>query len=129
VDNWRLIASYSYLDLNIDPRGEDNNRGQFADGATPRHQFGLRSAIDLGPVRIDAFLRHLTDIRREPQIVTGEGIAGYTELDLRISGDWRQLEFALKLRNLLHEDHLEFGAPAQRGEMERSAFASITLRR
>jgi iron complex outermembrane recepter protein len=129
VENWRLIVSYSYLDLNIDPRGQDNNRGQFADGATPRHQFGLRSAIDLGPVRIDAFLRHLTDIRREPQIVTGEGIAGYTELDLRVSGDWRQLELALKLRNLLHEDHLEFGAPTHRGGIERSAFASVTWRR
>jgi iron complex outermembrane receptor protein len=129
VDNWRLWASYSYLDLNIDPHGEDNNRGKFADGATPRHQFGLRSAIDLGPVRIDAFLRHLTDIRRDPQIVSGEGIAGYTELDLRVSSSWRQLEFALKLRNLLHEHHLEFGAPAQRGEIGRSAFASVAWRR
>jgi iron complex outermembrane receptor protein len=129
LDNWRLVASYSYLDLDIDPHGEDANRGQFADGSTPRHQFGLRSALDLGPLRIDAFLRHLTDIRREPQIVSGEGIAGYTELDLRIASSWRELEFALKLRNLLHDHHLEFGAPAQRGEIERSVFASVSWRR
>ena len=129
IENWRLIASYSYLDLDVDTHGEDINRGQFADGSTPRHQFGLRSAIDVGPLRIDAFLRHVTELRREPQIVTGEGIAGYTELDLRVAGDWRQLEFALKLRNLLHDHHPEFGAPDHRGEIERSVFASIAWRR
>jgi hypothetical protein len=89
---------------------------------------GLRSALDLGPVQLDAFLRYMSRIRREPQIVSGEGIAGYTELDLRAAYAWRELEFAVTLQNLLHDQHLEFGAPAHRGEIERSIHASIAWR-
>jgi iron complex outermembrane receptor protein len=126
VAHWRLTASYAYLDLEITPHGEDNNRGEFAEGATPRHQLGLRSAMDLGNVQVDAFLRHSSRIRREPQIVSGEGIAAYTELDLRVAYAWQQLQFAVTLQNLLHRSHIEFGAPAQRGGIERSVFAGIS---
>jgi iron complex outermembrane receptor protein len=129
TDNWRLNASYSYLDLNITPHGQDANRGEFADGSTPRHQFGLRSAVDLGRLQLDAFLRCIGAIRRDPQIVSGEGIAGYTELDLRAAYKWRRFEFAVDLQNLLHKHHLEFGAPAQRGEIQRSVLASVAWRR
>ena len=34
-------------------------------------------------VQIDAFLRREGVIRHDPQIVSGEGIPAYTELDLR----------------------------------------------
>jgi iron complex outermembrane receptor protein len=125
---WRLAASYSYLDLNMDPHGQDANRGRFADGSTPRHQFGLRSSIDIGSMQIDAFLRHVGRIRRDPQIVSGEGIAAYTELDLRLAHAWKRVEFAVALHNLLHDSHLEFGSPAQRGEIERSVLATIAWR-
>jgi iron complex outermembrane recepter protein len=126
--SWRLTASYSYLDLDIDPRGMDINRGQYADGATPRHQLGLRAAVDVGPLQLDAFLRHVSRIRREPQIVTGEGIDGYTDLDLRLAYGHRQLELVLALQNLLHHDRLEFGAPDQRGGVERSLRATVIWR-
>lgn len=128
LENWRLIGTYSFLDLNIDPHGEDLNRGAFLDGATPRHRFGLRSAMDIRGVQLDAFLRRVGAIRREPQIVTGEGIAGYTELDLRGAKLWRDYEFEVVLRNLLHEEHVEFGAPGQRGGIERSVYAGVTWR-
>jgi iron complex outermembrane receptor protein len=124
----RVTLSYSYLDLNIDPRGQDLNRGKFADGSTPRHQIGLRPTLDLGELQIDAFLRHVGAIRRDPQIVTGEGIPAYTELDLRVARTWNRLQVALALRNLLHDHHPEFGAPAQRGQIERSIQASISWR-
>jgi iron complex outermembrane receptor protein len=126
--SWRLTASYSYVDLNIDTHGQDANRGQYADGSTPRHQFGLRSAVDLGPVQLDAFLRHLTRIRREPQIVDGTGLAGYTELELRAAWFWKRFEFSLTGQNLLHKSHVEFGAPDQRGGIQRSVLARITWR-
>ncbi|MDQ2639929.1 MAG: TonB-dependent receptor [Pseudomonadota bacterium] len=126
--SWRFTASYSYLDVNIDPRGQDANRGQFADGSTPRHQLGLRAAVDLGALQLDAFLRQVSRIRREPQIVSGEGIDGYTDLDLRLAWSRRQLEFVLALQNLLHHDRVEFGAPEQRGGVERSLRATLIWR-
>jgi len=129
MDSWRMTASYSFLDLNITPHGQDQNRGAFIAGSTPRSQVGLRSSIDVRGVQIDGFLRRIGAIRHDPQIVTGEGIPAYTELDVRLAHAWHQLEFELLLRNLLHEEHLEFGAPAQRGEIERSAYAGITWRR
>lgn len=126
--SWRLTASYSYLDLNLDPRGMDVNNGRFADGSTPRHQLGLRAAVDVGPLQLDAFLRHVSRIRRDPQIVSGEGIKGYTDLDLRLAYSRRQLELVLALQNLLHHDRLEFGAPDQRGGVERSLRATLIWR-
>jgi iron complex outermembrane receptor protein len=127
-DSWRLTGSYSYLNVKLVPRGEDLNRGRFADGSTPRHQVGLRSAMDVGSVQVDAFLRYVGDIRRDPQIVTGEGIASYTELDLRVARVWSGFEFALTGRNLLHDEHIEFGPAAQRGAIERSVHAGIAWR-
>lgn len=129
TSNWRLTASYSWLDLDITPQGQDQNRGRFADGSTPRHQFGLRSAIDIGSLQIDAFLRRIGAIRRDPQIVTGEGIPAYAELDLRVAHAWDHVELAVTLQNLLHDQHVEFGAPAQRGGIERSVRASIVWRK
>jgi outer membrane receptor for monomeric catechols len=129
LENWRLIGTYTFFDLNIVPHGEDLNRSAFLDGATPRHRFSLRSAMDIRGVQLDAFLRRVGPVRREPQIVTGEGIAGYTELDLRGAKVWREYEFEVMLRNLLHKEHVEFGAPDQRGGIERSVYAGVTWRR
>lgn len=124
---WRLSVSYAYLDLELDPHGADLNHGRFAAGATPRNQFGLRSFLDLpGNFAMDAFLRHLDDIRQIPQIVTGTGLPGYTELDLRFAWrGWRSLELSLTGRDLLHAHHHEFGAPASSGDVERSMWGKI----
>ncbi|MET0659316.1 MAG: TonB-dependent receptor, partial [Steroidobacteraceae bacterium] len=102
--------------------------GEFLEGSTPKHQFALRSLWNLpAGWQLDAQWRHASDIERLPQIVDGSGIDGYTELDIRVA--WRvleQLEFALVGRNLLHDDHIEFGEPADRGAIERSGYAKIT---
>jgi iron complex outermembrane receptor protein len=126
-DNWRLSATYSYLDLSIDPHGDDLNRGSFYEGATPRHQASLRSLLDLpGGLQLDAHLRYASDSRRIPEIVTGEGIDGYTELDVRIAWEAsEQLEISVLGRNLLDERHAEFGTPEARGEIERSVYAKL----
>lgn len=128
VDGWQVAASYSFMDLELEYSGEDLNRGLFYDGATPRHQFGLRSSLDLGNLRLDGFLRRVGAITREPQIVDGTGLPGYTELDLRAAWGWRQLEIALVLRNLLHEEHVEFGSAENRGGIQRSARMQVTWR-
>jgi iron complex outermembrane recepter protein len=123
----RLSASYSYTRLSIDPEGSDLNHGAFLDGATPRHQLGLRSSFDLpARVQFDAQFRYVGAIRRMPQIATGEGIDGYPELDLRVAWNhWKKAEISLVAQNLLHGHHPEFGPPRMRGEVERGAYGKI----
>jgi iron complex outermembrane receptor protein len=123
----RVTASYSHLDLNLDPRGADLNRGRFLEGSTPRHQFGLRSYLDLpGRFQFDVMFRRLGAIRQIPQIVTGEGLDGYAELDVRLAWDgWRRMEISLVGQNLLHDHHAEFGEPASRGEIQRGVYGKV----
>ena len=128
LSSLRLTASYTYVDLDLDPSGLDLNRAAFLEGSTPKHQFALRSLWTLpAGWQLDAQWRHSSDIERIPQIVDGSGIDGYSELDVRVA--WRaleRLELALVGRNLLHDRHTEFGEPADRGEIERSAYAKVT---
>jgi iron complex outermembrane recepter protein len=122
--NWRLTASYSYVEIDIHPHGLDINRGRFLEGSTPKHQVGLRSYLDLpAGFQLDAQWRWLSDIQRLPDIVTGDGIDGYSELDLRVA--WhaaRGLELSIVGQNLLHRRHVEFGTPESRGAIERSVY-------
>jgi iron complex outermembrane receptor protein len=130
AEYWRLIASYSYLDTQLDPRGADLNRGEFLEGATPRHQWSLRSSLDLPQgVQLDAMFRSMSAVRSIPQIMSGDGIGGYSELDVRVA--WRatqSLEIVLVGQNLLHDHHAEFGAPAARGEIERGVYGKVVFR-
>lgn len=125
--NWRLSASYTHLDLDLDPAGQDINRGEFYDGASPRHQLALTSSLDLpGGIEIDAQFRRVGALRRLPEIVSGEGIAGYSALDVRLawraSPHWR---VSLIGRNLLESEHVEFGTPESRGPVRRAVYARI----
>ena len=125
--DWRLTTSYAFVDMKITPQGQDLNRGRFLAGSTPRHQVGLRSLMDLpASFQLDAHVRSISDVRQIPQIVSGDGIDGYAELDLRLAwGGWRQMELSLVGRNLLHGSHVEFGPPAQRGEVRRDVYAKV----
>jgi iron complex outermembrane receptor protein len=127
---WRLMASYSYVYVSIEPNGLDLNRGRFLEGSTPRHQFGVRSYLDLpAGWQIDLRFRRLSAIESIPNIVTGEGLPAYSELDVRLA--WRAtdtLELAVIGANLLDKRHVEFGDPATRGEIERSVYGSLTWR-
>jgi iron complex outermembrane recepter protein len=125
--NWRLSADYSYLDLELDPRGQDMNSGRLREGSTPRHQYGLRSSLDLtDTVQVDVQFRSLSAIRSLPESVTGEGLPGYSELNARIAWRvWEGVELSLIGQNLLHRRHTEFGAPSARGEIERSFYGKI----
>ena len=127
----RLSATSTTTYLDLTARGNDLNRGVALEGSTPRHQFGLRSMVDIGTnVDVDANIRHSTAIRRLPASAPGVGLPAYAELDLRIA--WRPtraLEAALVGQNLLHDHHAEFGQAAMRGEIQRAVYASLTWRR
>ena len=125
--NWRLSANYSYLDMHLDPSGSDLNRGVFLAGATPRHQVGLRSSLDLAAgVQLDLQYRYQSALRHIPDIVDGSGIAGYSELDFRLAKRiMSALEISLVGQNILHNHHPEFGTPEARGEIERSVYVKL----
>ncbi len=127
-ERWNMSASYAYHHLSLDPTGQDLNRGVYYDGATPRHQFALSSYLTLpGGFEFDAHFRRHTALRRLPEDPSGGGIPGYSELDLRLA--WRasdRVELAVVGQNLLQSSHLEFGAPAARGEIQRSVYAKLT---
>ncbi|HEX2860950.1 MAG TPA: TonB-dependent receptor [Lacunisphaera sp.] len=124
---WRLSASHTYFSMKLDSRGLDANRGDFFEGATPRHQFSLASHLTLpGGFELDAQYRRLGRLARLPQIPSGEGIPGYGELDVQLS--WQaspQLRISVAGQSLLHDRHLEFGSPSGRGEIERSVYARL----
>jgi iron complex outermembrane recepter protein len=130
LDAWRLTGSYTYTDLSIDPAGDDLNGGELLEGATPRHQFGVRLSLDLvSNLAFDAHLRHATEIRSLPAFPSAEGLDEYTELDVRLA--WRasdSLELSLAGQNLLHGSHLEFGPPLARGELRRAVHAKVAWR-
>jgi len=131
LDTLRFTASYSYIDLSIDASGQDLNGGVLLEGASPKHQFGLRSSLELSPdVSLDVHVRHVTEIKSLPAFPTGDGLDEYSELDLRLA--WRtaeRWELSLVGQNLLHDRHYEFGPPAARGALQRAVYAKATWRK
>jgi iron complex outermembrane recepter protein len=127
LDRWRLSASHSFFTMNLDAAGQDMNRGRFYEGATPRHQYSLASHWILpGGWELNAQFRRIGALRRLPQISNGAGIPGYSELDIHLS--WQatdQIRISVTGQNLLHDHHVEFGAPATRGEIERGVYAKV----
>ncbi len=125
---WRLSLTYSYIDMSLDAHGMDLNRGRFEEGSTPRNQAGVRSYLDLPhDLELDVQFRALSALRSLPQIVTGEGLAGYEELDVRLG--WRlsrRMRLSLDGQNLLHGNHVEYGAPGQRSAIRRSVYGKIS---
>lgn len=130
LEYWHLTASYSYIDMELEAHGQDNNRGEWLENATPRNMAGLRSFLTLaGRFEVDAQFRYLSRIRALPADPSGAGIDGYSELDLRLG--WRatdQWNISLLGQNLLHDSHVEFGPPAERGRLERAAFLKAEWR-
>jgi iron complex outermembrane recepter protein len=130
IENWLLTASCSHINMELDALGQDNNRGEWLEGATPRNLAGLRSLLTLGErFEIDGQFRYLSGIRLLPADPTGAGIDAYSELDLRLG--WRVSEswtVSLLGQNLLHDDHVEFGVPASRGRLERAAYLKADWR-
>jgi iron complex outermembrane receptor protein len=130
LENWRLTANYTGIDISLTPHGTDINRGEWLEGSTPHSMAGLRSLLTLGArFDVDAQLRYQSRIRTMPVIATGEGVDAYAELDLRVG--WQATDhwtLSLLGQNLLHARHPEFGGSENRGELERGAYLKATWR-
>src|SRR5213596_561412 len=127
VPKWRLVGSYSYLQMYIhknidsqDPTPDNPN------GSSPRHQWYLRSSVDL-PKHFEQdttlrFVDHLPSL----------GLPSYYSLDAHLG--WRpvnSLEFSIGGQNLLNNWHLEFMPDFVNTSptvVKRSIFGSITVK-
>lgn len=120
---WLLSGGVTYLDEDLrlkdgstDPVGVNNPTLR----NDPDYQWQLRSSFDLPrDLQFDLQLRRVDGLPN-PQV------PAYTELDVRLA--WlagNGLEFSLAGRNLLHEQHAEYGDAAARSEIERSVYGQM----
>jgi iron complex outermembrane receptor protein len=127
VPKWRLAGSYSYLQMDIhknanslDPTPDNPN------GSSPRHQWYLRSSIDL-PKHFDQD----TTLRFVDQL-PGLNVPSYYSLDAHLG--WRpvtRLELSIGGQNLLNNWHFEFMPDFVNTSptvVKRSIFGSITVK-
>src|SRR5258708_7637605 len=104
VPKWRLTGSYSYLQMDIhknldsqDPTPDNPN------GSSPRHQWYLRSSVDL-PKHFD-----LDTTLRFVDHLSGLSLPGYYSLDAHLGcNPVRNLELSIGGRYLLDNQHLAF---------------------
>jgi iron complex outermembrane receptor protein len=115
----RWQGSWTLFDKHLELRpGSADLTGGAAEGNDPRHQLGIRTAINLPhQTELEGFLRRVGKL-------PAPAVPAYTELDMRAS--WaltEDLEVAFVGRNLLHASHPEFGAPGpRRVDIERSLY-------
>jgi len=118
---WRLSAGAVLLDqhLQLKPDSGDST-GVAAAGNDPKHQFTLRSSLDLsGDQQFDVMARYVGDLPN-PQV------QAYTAVDARYAWRMRRdLELSLTGTNLFDRRHPEFGTVATRSEIERSIFLRL----
>jgi iron complex outermembrane receptor protein len=118
---WRLSAGALFLaeDLRLKPDSGDTT-GVAAAGNDPKHQFTLRSSLDLtGEQQLDIMARHVGEL-------PNPRVAAYTAIDARYA--WRlrrDLEVSATLQNMFDRRHAEFGAAASRLEIERGLFLRL----
>jgi iron complex outermembrane receptor protein len=125
-DWWHIRSAYTYFELNLETTdgGTDANTILLLEGNAPRHQFSVRSQMDIRHnLEFDIGLRYVGELQNP-------GIPAYTTMDIRIA--WRprsNLEVSLVGLNLLDPLHPEF-APTQvqtpQREVERSVYGQIT---
>jgi iron complex outermembrane recepter protein len=131
LDFWSLHGGYDWLreSLHVRPGQFDLNAG-LNETADPKHQLSVRSALSLpARVQLDTALRWVDTLITNTGPVVGK-VPSYWELDARLG--WQateRLELSLAGRNLLHEQHPEYGFPGpQREEIERSVYGKIAWR-
>jgi iron complex outermembrane receptor protein len=124
VPAWRLHAGYALLSERFRFAADSLDTTQGTNEHNdPRHQFWLRSMVDL-PRRteLDAVLRSVSSL-------PNPAVPGYTELTLRLGwGHGGKLEIAVVGDNLLHDAHPEFKIGGQSESIRRLVYAQVTWR-
>jgi len=125
VPKWRLVGSYSYLQMDIHKNGDSQDpTPDNPNGSSPRHQWYLRSSIDL-PKHFEQdttlrFVDHLPSLN----------LPSYYSLDAHLG--WKpvtRLELSIGGQNFLNNWHFEFMPDFVNTSptvVKRSIFGSIT---
>ena len=102
----------------------DINKDVVYEGASPRHQVGFRSLVDLpAGFELDAFVRFVDRLDRTSGSAMTP-VPAYTTADVRVA--WRgfkRFEVSVVGHSLLQGHHLEFPGGT---EVERSVYGRIT---
>jgi iron complex outermembrane receptor protein len=131
LDWWRLHGGYDLLEehIRVKPGQVDFSHG-LNETADPRHQFSLRSSMDLPQnVDLDTDLRWVDRLHNNNGPIAGS-VPSYFELDARLGWNpTKRLELSLVGQNLLHNHHPEYGFPGPtREEIERSVYGKVEWR-
>jgi iron complex outermembrane receptor protein len=107
---WRLVGTYAYLFLTLDPHGMDLNRGSLLTGATPRNQVGLQSSVDLPRQwELDLMFRYADAVKSAVEAEPGEETPAYATLDAQVAWHgWSVADLSLVGQSLLQRSHREF---------------------
>lgn len=123
TDNWRLISSYSLLRFQLHNAGTDEAAFE---GASPQHQFQIRSYINLTPnLELNAQLFLVDDLE------FGD-VPAYARADVNVT--WRPrdgLDLTVGVQNVLDDRHPEFNTDRTtilNSESELSAYAQMVWR-
>lgn len=122
--DWRLWMGYSHLDLDIQSKsGSVDLTAGAVESRDWDQQVFVRSTLNLPRgFELDAALRYIDAIENQ-------AVPDYTELDLRLGWNLtRSLEMSVVGRNLLHDEHGEFGFVNSRSLIERSVHAQVVMR-
>jgi len=127
VPKWRLVGSYSYLQMDIHKNIDSQDpTPDIPNGSSPRHQWYLRSSIDL-----PKHFEQETTLRFVDQLPS-LNVPSYYSLDAHLG--WRpvtRLELSIGGQNLLNNWHFEFMPDFVNTSptvVKRSIFGSITFR-
>ncbi len=117
---WNLRFGYSYLQMCMHlTDSTDTESKSSIEGSSPRHQFSLRSSLDITKqVEFDMWLRYVGDL-------PAKSADSYITLDARLGwSPFKNLEFSVIGRNLTDKLHSEFSV----FEVERSILGKVTWR-
>lgn len=124
TDWWRINPAYTYTRIFLHREADSlDTHAEAGEQETPKHQFSLRSSMDLPEdIEFDLWLRYTDDL-------PAQGIPDNTTLDVRLG--WRpveNLEISLTGRNLFDNRRPEFSSDIYRmvpTEVERSFYGQV----
>jgi len=126
TDVWNLGASYTWLHMRLRSGSSSGLVDpEAAEGDSPRHQFQVRSYLNLPRnFEFDTALYYVDSL-------SNQNAASYVRLDVRLG--WRptkNLDLSIGLQNLIESRHKEFGDAlgVHATQVERSVYGKVTWR-
>lgn len=126
LDNWRINASYSYLQMQFHVENGLSSISETSEASSPHHKFSLFSRVNILPnLEWNMWLKYADNV---PEFK----IPSYLTLDAGLS--WqvnKMIELSVMGQNLLESSHSEYQyefIPARATQVERSVYGKISLR-